>query len=326
MSEFLDAVCFDEFIDVAMNVLEAPFTTPTWEEFRAAALAPIILLYPHREVSAEKIVPAIPATTIDRIQWISNGVAEHTFHEYLDTRGSSLLSVLLNEIQYANRDARNLAQRLMAFVIERPALLHQLVFRIRQAPVLLADMLMAPSTCALACSLIASWEYNAGGWNRDFQARADHTTELLAFEDAVAVLGSHLDAGTVPANELAALYQHIYQLASGPRHSSRHYAALSLLRQELTASVASDQFTVVAALIGSARVSKNKMTAFCAALDLVSESGGADRIEPPEIVSLYLDLLLQQGERVGPRQLEMNSAQCFVSLALRCEETLLPDS
>ncbi|MDB5823889.1 MAG: hypothetical protein JWR21_2593 [Herminiimonas sp.] len=322
ISDQLEPASFGEFVEAAMSVLREPTTTPGWEEFREAAGAPTALLYPSRGAAPESIVSAIPATTAGRIRWMTNGIPERTFHEYLDSRGSSLLRVLLNEIQDATWDPQRLAPRLMEFVVERPVLLQQLVLTVRQAPVLLADMLMTSSTCPLACSLIASWEFSDGGWNRDFQAAANHTTELLAFEDAIALLGGHVDAGLVPVSELAALYLHIYELASAPRQPARRYAVLSMLRLELTSISSSVQDSVVAALIALAAADAVPMTAFCAALDLASEGGCVDRIDPSEMVSLYLDILLPRGERLGPRQLEMKSAQSFVALVQRCDVNL----
>lgn len=322
MSRYLKSPSFEEFVEVALTVLGAASTTPGWEAFREAARAPMILLYPHRGEDSESVVSSVPATAVERVQWMERGLAEQTSYEYMETRGSSLLSVLLNEIQDAPFDSRNLASRLMEIVVERPVLLQQLVLRVRQAPVLLADMLMAPATCTLACSLIASWECNTGGWNRDFQAQANHTTEMLAFEDAIALLGGYLDAGLLPASELAALYRYIYEQASNPRKSSRRYAMLSLLRQELSTTDTNTQDAVFAALVAAASAGSDKMSGFCAALDFVSEGGGTDRIDPSEIVSLYLDVLLAQGEPVEPIQLELNAAQSFVALALRCEDNL----
>lgn len=322
MSSYLEPASFEEFVEVGLAVLTAVTTTPCWAEFREAARAPITLLYPHRAADAESVVSSVPATTVERVDWMSRGLAEQTFHEYLGTRASSLLSVLLNEIQDATFDQKHLASRLMEFVIERPALLQQLVLRVRQAPVLLADMLMVPATCPLACSLVASWEFNFGGWNRDFQAQANDTTAMLAFEDAIALLGGHLDAERVPATELAALYRNIYELASNPSKPSRRFAMLSLLRQELASAATSIQDAVFAALVASASAGNDKMSGFCAALDFVSDGGGVDRIDPSEIVALYLDVLLLQNERGGLAQLGLPAAQSFVSLALRCAENL----
>lgn len=322
MSSYLEAHSFEEFVEVALTVLGAASTTPGWEAFREAALAPMILLYPHRAVNSENVVSSVPETTVERMQWIARGLAEQTSYEYMETRGSNLLSVLLNEIQDATFDPRHLASRLMKIVVERPVLLQQLVLRARQAPILLADMLIAPATCTMACSLIASWDYNTGGWNRDFQAQANHTTEMLAFEDAIALLGGHLDAGLLPASELAALYRYIYEQASNPRKPPQRFAMLSLLRQELTAAATDIQDAVFSALVASASAGTNRIMSFCAALDFISEGGGDDRVAPSEIVALYLDVLLLQDERGGLQQLSLPAARSFVSLALRCEENL----
>lgn len=322
LSDQLSTDSFEEFIEAAIDVLRAPSTLPDWTAFQAAARAPTALLYPHRAANLESIVPEIPESTVERIRWMADRTTEQTFNDYLESRGSSVLTVLLNELQNATMDSKQLASRVMALAIERPVLLQQLVLKVRQAPTLLADMLMVPSTCALACSLIASWEFNDGGWNREFQAQANHTTELFAFEDALALLGGHLDAGQLTVSELKALYLYIYELTLLPRKSSQRYDMLELLRHELAAAVSNIQDAVVGAIVASAVTSTNPMTYFCAALDLASEGGCIDRIAPSDVVSLYLDVLLPRGERVRLRQLEFKIAQSFVALVQKCDSDL----
>ncbi len=320
LSALLEPASVDAFVDTAFGILTADDATPLWNEFRQAAQAPTALLYPHRAANIDSIVPPLPATTIDRIQWISKGVAEVAFHDFLETKASTLLSALINEVQESLLDPRRLVPRLMETIVEHPVYLHHFVLRALQAPVLLADMLMASATCPLACSLIANWDFRDGGWNREFQARANHTTELLAFEDAVALLGFHLDAGLVSADELAALYLHIYQLASDPRQSPRRYAMLSLLREEIVGASSGVQDSVVATLLARAVADNQPIAAYCASLDLVSEGDSVDRIDPTAMVAMYLDILLPRGERSGFRQLELRDACTLVELAFRCDD------
>src|SRR3546814_11084325 len=116
---------------------------------------------------------------------MENGLAERTLYEFLSTRGSSIFSVLLNEIQHAMFDPLQLASKLMELVVERPVLLQQLIFRSEQAPILLADMLMAPETSAVACRVIASWEFSGGAWNQDFQADANRSEERRVGKEGV---------------------------------------------------------------------------------------------------------------------------------------------
>lgn len=318
LGDYLEQDSYTAFIDVAMDVLAGATTTPGWEEFRDAALCPVTLLHPGRERNKESIVSSVPETTVGRTSWMGNGLAEQTLYEFLSTRALSVFGVLLNEIQHAMFDPLQLASRLMKLVLERPVLLQQLIFRSQQAPILLADMLMAPETSAVACRVIANWEFSGGAWNQDFQINANLTTKRLAFEDAMAVLGGHIDAELVPANELAALYQHIYELTTDPRHPGRYSALLSLLRQELTAATINVQNEVFDCLVRFSQQSRrprSQMQVFCAALDLISDRGETDGIDPTDIVLLYLDELLPQGEELL-QQFDLNNARSFLSLVL----------
>jgi hypothetical protein len=320
ISTLLEPTSMDAFVDAALGVLTATETNPGWEEFRRAARNPVALLYPHR-ANDSSIVPPLPLTTIDRIEWLSRGEPQVAFHDLSDNRATTLLAALLNEVQEETLDPRRLAPRLMETVVGRPVYLQLLVLRAQRAPVLLADMLMAPTTCPLACSLIASWEARGNGWNRDFQAGANQATALLAYEDAIALLGGHLDARQISADELAALYLHVYRLASEPHKSPRHYAQLTLLREEIAGTSSEIQDSVVAALLGRAEASDNPLSAFCASLDLASEGGCVDRIDAKAMVSIYADVLMPLGESLGVKQMELDDARTLVTLAFKSDAT-----
>lgn len=320
LSTLLEPTSVDTFVDAAFGVLTAIETSPGWEEFRTAARNPIALLYPHR-TNDNSIVPPLPPTTIDRIEWLSRGEPQVAFHDLWGNRASTLLSALLNEVQEGTLDPRRLGPRLMETVVGRPVYLQLLVMRAQQAPVLLADMLMAPTTCPLACSLIASWEARGNGWNREFQAGANQATALLAYEDAIALLGGHLDARHVATDELAALYLHVYRLASAPRASPRHFAQLTLLREEIAAASSDIQDSVVAALLTRAEADHSPMSVFCASLDLASEGSCVDRIDATEMVSIYANVLMPRGESLGLKQMELPDARTLVALAFKSDTT-----
>lgn len=322
LSSYCERTSFSEFVGTAIGVLEAPSTTPGWEEFRGAAGAPLALLYPDRRNVFDNSLPAIPTTAVERIRWLAHQIPEQTFRDYVETGGSSLLTVLLNELADATFDSLALAPRLMDIAVERPVLLQQIVLRAQQTPALLADMLTSPSTCTVACSLIANWHYNDGGWNRAFQAPANRATELLAFEDALAILGGHVDEGRLHSDELAALYLYVYELALNSRQPSNRFTMLSMLREELVASGQEVQDAAVADLIATAGSKRDPTTTFCAALDLASDGGCAERLDPSGLVSLYVNAVLPLGGELAPRMLELKSAQLFVAMALRCSDTL----
>lgn len=320
-SALFDTAAMDVFVDAAFNVLTAAESSPGWEEFRRTARTPISLLYPHRASEDTSIVPALPATTIDRINWMSRGEPQVAFHDFAHMEASTLLLALLNEVQGATVDTRHLVTRLIELIVERPVYLNQLVLWATNAPVLLADMLMEPATCPLACNLIANWHTPGNAWHRDFRASADQATELLAYEDAIALLGGHLDAGRIAVNELAALYLQVYQRASDPRKPTQHYSQLTLLREELANASPDVQDSVVAALLARAAAEPSPIGAFCASLDLASEGGCVDRIDGSSMVSTYLDVVMERGECLGVRQMEVADARALVTLALKKDET-----
>jgi hypothetical protein len=155
----------------------------------------------------------------------------------------------------------------------------------------------------------------------DFQSGANQATALLAYEDAVALLGGHLDSRQISADELAALYLHVYRLASDPHKSPRHYAQLTLLREEIAGTSSDIQDSVVAALLGRAEANDNPLSAFCASLDLASEGGCVDRIDAKAMVSVYADVLMPLGESLGVKQMELDDARALVTLAFKSDAT-----
>lgn len=323
-SQYLGDAVVDAFVESSLELLDAADATPAWEEFRELARAPILLMFPHRDSGGDLVVPHVPATSIERNDWIGrNQLLTHAFHESWEMRPSTLLSALLNELETALFDARGrLAPRLMRLAVERPVYLMQLCLRAQRSPELFADMLMEPVTSALACALIVDWNFNEGGWNRDFQSPANHTTELLAFEDALAILGGHIDNGAVAVEELAALFLQTYQLATDPKRSERRFEMLSALRVELAAAQGTLQDEVVAALLRRVTESSHPLTPFCAALNLASEGSSSTRISPETAVTLYVDVLIQKGERVSVKLLSVDEARTLLTLANRCSAEL----
>jgi hypothetical protein len=143
---------------------------------------------------------------------------------------------------------------------------------------------------------------------------------LLAYEDAIALLGSHLDADQVGVDELAALYLQVYHLASDPGKSARHYSQLTLLREEI-AGAPRVQDAVVSALLVHATAAAHTIGGFCASLNLASEGGCVDRIDATAMVSTYVDVMLPRGERLGAKQMEPTDACALVTLALKNDAT-----
>ena len=321
LSSFLETSEAEAFVETAISFLTAIESSPDWDRFRRAALAPTVLLYPYQASAVDSILPPVPRTTIDRERWLSERVAQNAMQDFMQSKASSLFAALVNELQASAYDPRRTALRLLDAALPHPVYLHQFAVRASREPALLADMLMTPATCPLACGLIANWAYRGDGWFHDLSVRSNHATSLLAFEDAVSILGGHIDAGQVPSEELAALYLQIFELANHHRAEARRPEMLSLLREEVSGAGEALRIGVVATLLSRANAADG-LGAFCALLDLAAEGGCIDLIAQDSAVGIYLENILPNGQALRPGFLEAPGAAALTELAFRCEANM----
>jgi len=309
----------DAFINAALDVLTRPSVSPSWEELRVFAAAPMRLMQPHRANQIDAGLPLAPTSTIARFRSMEGHSMQHAFVDFAFSESNSLMAVLTNELRESPFVREAWVTRLLDLIVDRPILLVQLGMVATSTPVILADMLMSASTCPLACLLIARWDYNAGGWNRSYQTHANQTTAVFAFEDSLAVLTSHIEAARIPAHEFAALYLEIYKLSLHTNQAFRRREILSLLRSELGGTRATFRTEVLRALIVHTRTEMHPTDAFCAALDMATEGDVSDLVEPSEMVTLYLDEVMPKAGKLQVGQLDLSSSRLLCELALRCE-------
>jgi hypothetical protein len=313
--QYLEEDAFTDFIETAMKVLVRPQTTPDWVEFESQVGRVEALLSTGRQSSSESA-----DETIRRDSWLSHGMPEHAFHDQLHSRGSALVYLLLNELTEGHFDSLRIGPRLMRLAAQRPVILGLLGIHARCSPVILADMLLAKETCTLACSIITSWRHHDGGWFKGFQPPADSVTNLLAFDDALAVLTVHLDGNGIPAREIASLYEFVYKQAEGNRQFERARDMLPMLR-ELLATLPSEYYdSVVSELIKEADGDFYPLPQFFAALDLIAEAGCVERLDPKQIVTCYLSEILPKGHRISHNMLDAQGARALCALALRASD------
>jgi hypothetical protein len=91
------------------------------------------------------------------------------------------------------------AEEFLDLVSERPMLLVLLVTLVQQQPLLLADLLLHPATCPLACLIAADWTaQSVGSWSRALQDAENEEVRERAFADAMAIATQHLRTENVP--------------------------------------------------------------------------------------------------------------------------------
>lgn len=142
---------------------------------------------------------------------------------------------------------------------------------------------------------------------------------MFAFEDSLAILSNHIEAERIPSHEIAALYLEIFKLSLSTNQAFRRRETLSLLRSGLSATHATFKTEVLRSLLAIARTEVYPADAFCAALDMATEGDVANSVEPNEIVTLYLDMVLPKAGLLQFGQLDLNSSRLLCELALRCE-------
>jgi hypothetical protein len=197
------------FRETAIGVLESEQGLVGWEETRTGFVREIALRSGQPSASAERYVAPVPATVVDRAEWLGEIRLEGLIAGAMSADGdlAGLVGLVLSDVEGEEFSPapHGLASRLIELALQRPEIFVVLLFRLRWRPVLLADLLLYPATSALACSVIAQWPGPSGAWDRDLRARDDQATKAMAFTDAVSVLGEFLEQGSIEAGEVASL-------------------------------------------------------------------------------------------------------------------------
>ena len=243
--------------EAAMDVLGSDPSLVGWDETRASFVKQIALASNQPPSSAERYVPPVPVTLVDRALWFDNHSLERTVMGTLGEFDAifGLVRLLLADVEAEDHAPapHSVASRVIALAIDRPELFLVVLFKVRHKSVLLADLLLYPATSALACLLIARWPSPSGAWDRELRTRDDQTTKAIAFADGVSVMGNFLEQGSVDPKEAAALLDWFHKTAQPGfiDDLGNSELMLSTLRGELACQSAETLRTMVTALSSS---------------------------------------------------------------------------
>ena len=154
-----------------------------------------------------------PGTLVAKLDWLRDPLVEHINIERLSAASTSFaFDLLLSELERTDlsSDVAASASDLLGFVADHPMALKVLMFRIRAAPRLLADMLMQPQTACLAVRLVMEWRATGGVWDRALNELREEQTKAFAVQDSLSVLVHHLNAKRADFEELASLVTWCY--------------------------------------------------------------------------------------------------------------------
>lgn len=311
------------FFDAVFAVLESDRGLVGWDELRSTFVKQMSLLTRQTQSSVEAYIPFVPPTLVDRSLWLDDSSITHLAMDLLQGHEvfSGLVRLLLEEVGSEDHAPapHKVAQRLMAITTDRPSLFQITLRHIRGNPVLLADLLLYPSTSALAVLLVAQWQSSAGAWDREMIDRDDHASRAIAFTDATSVMGWFLQQGTLDPEEAACLLRWLHGHARGgdvAEKANRESMLATLLG--MLAGQSKDVLRAMATMLTeSADDLRFGMSTFAVALDVIEVGNLASDFQPAGLVDLYIQFMTRGDHILSADGLSNSAAATLAGLAMR---------
>ena len=316
------------FREAALSVLASEPGLAGWEETRTGFIRQISLRTGQPGENAERHIPALPATLLDRALWLNDLRLEGPIAGMMsaDQDIVGVIRLLLADIERQEFcPAPNpLFKQIIELAVARPEILVVVLFRIRWSPALLADLLLYPATSALACWLIAEWPGPSGAWDRELRARDDQTTKAMAFADAVSVLGDFLEQGSLQPAEAAALLGVLYKTAKPlfGDETADDGSLVGILRDEIAGQSVEVQQAIYAGLSTGVPQSGLGSAEFAAALDIVDAADLTESVDPASLVSAYISFVAAGEYSLSANRISEGAAATLVRLTMKAPEAL----
>jgi hypothetical protein len=316
------------FQDTALAVLASEPGLAGWDETRAGFIRQISLRTGQPPARGESHIPPLPASLLDRAVWLGDLRLEGAIAGMMSANQElvGLIRLLLTDVeeQEFSPAPHPVFKQLIDLAVARPEILAVVLFKVRWSAALLADLLLYPATCALACWLIAQWPGPSGAWDRELRTRDDQATKAMAFADAVSVLGDFLEQGSLAPAEAASLLDVLYKNAK-PVFSDEagdDGSLLAILRSEIAGQTAAVQQAVFAALSAGMLQSGLGSSTFAAALDVVDVADLVESVDPAPLVSAYTGSVAAGGYGLSANRIGVSAAASLVRLAMKAPEAL----
>jgi len=276
----------------------------------------------HPAPDIEIRVAQVPSTMFDRVRWLDDRGFEHVRDDHdacADLWGVARL--LLAEVADVDMSVapHPLATQLLDLAAEKPELLDFIALAAHQQPVVLADLLLHPRLCAVACMLIAKWPSAAGAWDRETVAQDDDSARLSAFTDAVGVLGHFLEARATAPGEGAALLTWMHSAATNWRTSYQQPVVNARTMAAIRSELLRLPLDVLRAIYDSLATGSGGLDtpAFAATMDVLALGALSDSVEPSGTVDRYLRSVRSLDYSVSASRMEPASTRALVQLAAR---------
>jgi hypothetical protein len=312
----------ETFIEAAMAWLSTPGMLLTWDELAHRRALHAAMLRGDDDLLAPPPIDAWPPALVDRADLVDE-MSESHFRDHMQLMrgGPHVTGLLLDEV-VSTRQSQGphpLAAKLLGLAVARPELLVAFNWRVRNQPVLLADLCLFPATAPLACVWAARMPPHTGAWRSPAIVRQAEGARVQALEDALDVCRHFLQGGQLEAGEFTPVIKRACEWRADGRasidragttlHSAVHNVLLGQTTGMLTA--------MVDLLLDDVAVHPPGHAALAAALDVVATGMVWDTVEPGRMVKTYLNVVNGQRWRSPARYIDQRGAASLLWLATR---------
>jgi hypothetical protein len=293
------------FIDLALETIATQLPADGWQQLREDVIAARPGLEPH--------LARVPADPPRRLQWAER---YQVFDNFLSPDGDTLglVRILVGQIELADIVAvpYDVANRLFALALDRPAVLQRIADLCGAFPVVLADLALNPATCALACSIIARYTYARS--MATFGTIDDTSGRERAFADAVTVLTFLFETDQASSDDVAALFVWLFR-ERGPQFADRRLQLYRRLRQIIDGQSVEHIQALIAALIASDDGFSLETAAYVSALGVVADTAVAHVIDVQPFLEGYVNAIQRADYSLSVQYIAEDTAAVVVQIA-----------
>jgi hypothetical protein len=327
-SKVWDGAAGVRFRQAALSVIETEAALEGWEgtKGRFDRETSVVLGRDPEDVQSYSYPPS--QTLVDRALWLNS---YHVTRRVYDSVAACADILMLVNLLLADIDEQPfavaphpLAVRLFDLTVERPDLLYHLILSVNSRPRLLADLLLHPPTCALACLIIAQWQQSHSAYETELVRQTNDSAKAAAFEDAVSLLVWWLEKGLAPPTEAAALLAQLHRVEdAGCVDDLDAQEPLRLILRDALRSLSPDVLTTIVSALSEEHEPMNRLGGrFAAAIEIVSLGNLSATISPDRLVREYVEAISKSGVGLSARRIGTQGAAALLTLAERLPDVL----
>lgn len=318
-SEVWDAADRQAFVHCILDRLETETALIGWSAIQRTLADQSMRAARQAGPSSPDRGPAVPDTAVARARWLGDPwlgkmpqMRAESFEEVRD-----LMSLLTGDIEQRRHAVAPDAEfvRLSEMALDRPDLLQFLVQRAVHHPLLIAEFLIQPATCALGCWLLTG---RSSGLILPVDDPHGSELALAALQDGLALLQRFLDEevpGTLSA-EAAALLASAFDTVDRPRRLRSAPAAEGMILgafQKLGAAVV----PVAEALAAADLPETLDAPALIAALELIAAADLVEAVAPDPLPDTYIKVVQAGDSQLSANRMSPEGAAALFRLSWR---------